>query len=112
MSAKKPHRIFTKKYKLAILSQTDKSSRPGQIGEILKREGLYPSNLAIWRRQRELGCLGFTSSNKTTHNKDLTINNSYSDQKNDEETTRFAVQLRKIQILFDVQKKIALILGL
>lgn len=46
-------RRFTAEYKLGILSQADACKGPGEIGALLRREGLYSSHLVLWRRQRE-----------------------------------------------------------
>ena len=54
---KKPRRKFTAKYKLRVLAEADTFTRPGQLGALLRREGLYSSNLITWRRQREKGIL-------------------------------------------------------
>jgi len=50
-------RRFTAEYKLAILREADACSRPGEIGALLRREGLYSSLLSEWRKQREAGSL-------------------------------------------------------
>ena len=50
---KKPRRKFTAKYKLQILAEADACTQPGQLGALLRREGLYSSSLTTWRRQRE-----------------------------------------------------------
>src|SRR4051812_18684900 len=50
-------RTFTAKYKLEILEQADACTRPGEIGELLRREGLYTSHLTAWRKQRRNGAL-------------------------------------------------------
>src|SRR3954454_23410590 len=50
-------RRFTAKYKLEILEQADACIRPGEVGELLRREGLYTSHLTYWRKQRENGAL-------------------------------------------------------
>jgi transposase-like protein len=50
-------RRFSAEYKLAILRRADGLSRPGEIGALLRREGLYSSHLSTWRRQREAGAL-------------------------------------------------------
>jgi transposase len=50
-------RQFTVGYKLRILSEADAARTPGEIGALLRREGLYSSLLASWRRQREQGIL-------------------------------------------------------
>ncbi len=50
-------RSFTAKYKLEILAKADACSAPGEIGELLRREGLYTSHLTYWRKQRKDGAL-------------------------------------------------------
>ena len=44
-------RSFTAKYKLEILAKADACTRPGEVGELLRREGLYTSHLTYWRKQ-------------------------------------------------------------
>jgi hypothetical protein len=50
-------RRSTAKYKLEILEQADACTRPGEVGELLRREGLYTSHLTYWRKQRKDGAL-------------------------------------------------------
>jgi hypothetical protein len=50
-------RTFTAKYKLEILAKADACAAPGEIGELLRREGLYTSHLTYWRKQRKDGAL-------------------------------------------------------
>jgi len=50
-------RRFSAEFKLAILREADACTEPGQIGALLRREGLYSSHLVDWRRQREAGTL-------------------------------------------------------
>ena len=50
-------RSFTAKYKLEILAKADACTRPGEVGELLRREGLYTSHLTYWRKQRRDGAL-------------------------------------------------------
>jgi transposase-like protein len=50
-------RRFTAEYKLRVLREVDACSRPGEIGALLRREGLYSSLLTEWRRARETGAL-------------------------------------------------------
>src|SRR3954470_219312 len=54
-------RQFTVGYKLRILSEADAAGTTGEIGALLRREGLYSSHLAAWRRQREEGILNALS---------------------------------------------------
>jgi transposase-like protein len=50
-------RSFTAKYKAEILAKPDACTRQGEVGELLRREGLYTSHLTYWRKQREDGAL-------------------------------------------------------
>ena len=50
-------RKFTAKYKLEVLTKADACMAPGEIGELLRREGLYTSHLTYWRKQRKDGAL-------------------------------------------------------
>jgi transposase-like protein len=50
-------RRFTAKYKLRIVQEADACTRPGEIGALLRREGLYSSHLSTWRKQRDEGAL-------------------------------------------------------
>jgi transposase len=50
-------RSFTAEYKARILAEADACSRPGEVGELLRREGLYTSHLTYWRKQRRDGAI-------------------------------------------------------
>jgi transposase len=50
-------RRFTAEYKLRVLREAEACSRPGEVGALLRREGLYSSLLSEWRKQREAGSL-------------------------------------------------------
>jgi len=50
-------RRFTAEYKLRIVREADACTRPGEIGALLRREGLYSSHLVEWRRARDAGAL-------------------------------------------------------
>jgi transposase len=54
-------RRFSPAYKLRILQEADSCTRPGELGALLRREGLYSSNLSAWRRQRDEGALSALS---------------------------------------------------
>jgi len=51
--AKPTRRRYSAEYKLRILREADASTRRGEIGALLRREGLYSSNLTAWQKQRE-----------------------------------------------------------
>lgn len=50
-------RRFTAEYKLRIVKQADACTQPGEVGALLRREGLYSSHLSAWRQQRDTGAL-------------------------------------------------------
>jgi transposase len=53
--AKAERRRFTAEYKLRVLQEADRCKQPGEIGALLRREGLYWSNLTTWRKQQQNG---------------------------------------------------------
>jgi len=57
VSAKAKRRVFTAGYKRRILDELDRATKPGEVGAILRREGLYSSVVSSWRRQRDAGTL-------------------------------------------------------
>jgi len=57
-------RRFTAEYKLAIVKEADAATEPGQVGALLRREGLYSSHLVDWRRQRDAGALDALSKTR------------------------------------------------
>ena len=50
-------RTFSAEYKARILAEADACTTPGEVGELLRREGLYTSHLTYWRKQRRDGAL-------------------------------------------------------
>jgi len=64
--ARHVRRRFTAAYKIDILRSADACTRPGELGALLRREGLYSSHLVTWRRQREHGLTPHTRGRKKT----------------------------------------------
>jgi transposase-like protein len=50
-------RRYTAEYKLRIVQEADACTQPGEVGALLRREGLYTSHLTYWRKQRDAGAL-------------------------------------------------------
>ena len=67
---KTKRRHFTAAYKQRILEEVDQCDQPGQIGAVLRHEGLYSSHLTTWRRQREAGQMAGLSPKKRGRKKD------------------------------------------
>jgi transposase-like protein len=108
--AKAKRRRFTAQYKQQILTKADAASEPGAIGALLRREQLYSSHLVAWRRQRETMIRkGFASQKRGP----MTKRNPLADenQKLHRENGLLTEQLRKAELIIDVQKKLAALLG-
>ena len=109
---KKPRRKFTAQYKLRILEEADGCTIPGQLGTLLRREGLYASNLTTWRKQRDQGLLEVLSPKKRGR-KPLAKNPLAQEvARLQRENERLKKKLKKAEIIIDVQKKISQILGI
>ena len=98
-------RTFTAEYKLRILAEADAAAtQPGAIGALQRREGLYSSHLVTWRRERQSGILkGLTPHKRGPKSKRSPIEEE--NQKLRRENERLTEQLRKAEIVIDVQKK-------
>lgn len=109
---KKRRRKFTAKYKLSILSQTDSCTEPGQIGALLRREGLYSSHLTTWRRQKEEGLLDALSPKKRGRKKKPT--NPLADKvaRLEKDNRRLQQKLKQAELIIEAQKKMSEILGI
>ena len=103
-------RTFTAEYKLRILAEADAATRPGAIGALQRREGLYSSHLVTWRRERQSGILkGLTPHKRGPKSKRSPVEEE--NQKLRRENERLTEQLRKAEIVIDVQKKVGTLLG-
>ena len=104
-------RRFSAAYKQRILAEADAAStQSGAIGALLRREGLYSSHLAAWRRERQAGILrGLTPHKRGPKPKRSPREEEI--QRLRRENQRLAEQLRKAEIVIDVQKKVGALLG-
>lgn len=108
--AQAQRRRFTAAYKQSILSQADQAKGSGGIGALLRREGLYSSLLTTWRREREAGVLqGLTPQKRGPKSKRDPL--AEETEKLRRDNARLTEQLRKAEIIIDVQKKVATLLG-
>ena len=105
-------RRFTVEDKLRILKLADACVERGSLGALLRREGLYASTLATWRRQRTQGVLKALTPRKRgregSKRTPLMVENEKLCRKNEQLTER----LRQAEIIIDVQKKISQMLGI
>ena len=101
---KAERRRFNAEYKLRVLTEADKCSEHGQSGALLRREGLYSSQLATWRRQREQGKLGQKRGRKPDPQ-------AAEIKRLQQENERLQTRLDRAEHIIDVQKKLAQLLG-
>jgi transposase-like protein len=108
--AKPRRRAFTAEYKRRILNEADAARFSGTIGALLRREGLYSSHLVAWRRERDAGILeALTPQKRGPKSKRHPLEDE--NQKLRRQNERLTEQLRKAEIIIDVQKKVAALLG-
>jgi transposase-like protein len=105
-------RRFTAEYKLRILQEADRCSAPGQLGGLLRREGLYSSLLSTWRRQRDQGTLAGLSPKRRGRKANPDAPLIAENQRLVRETQRLAAKLRQAETIIEVQKKLSEILGI
>lgn len=110
--AKAMRRKFSADYKLEVLREADACTKPGEIGVLLRREGLYTSHLSTWRKQRQQGELGGLAPKKR---------GPLPKEKNplaarvaalEKETVRLKARAERAEALVELQKKVSEILGI
>ena len=107
--AKPQRRRFTAAHRLRILKEADACKKPGELGALLRREGLYSSHLTNWRRQRDEGALrdlrarrrGPAPKPVDPRVKQLEVENR-----------RLQRKLQRAETIITLQKKVAEILGI
>ena len=107
--AKAKRRSFSAAYKTKILAEVEAAAGSGNIGEILRREGIYSSTLTGWRKERDAAIHSAFSQKRGPEpkNNPFTAENEKLRRRNQ----RLEDELRKAEIIIDVQKKVAMLLG-
>jgi transposase len=111
VTSKAKRRRFTAEHKRKVLQEADACTQSGQVGALLRREGLYSSHLTTWRQARERGELeglapkkrGPTAREVNPLAKELAAERR--------EVARLKAENAKLQIICDVQKKVSQLLG-
>ena len=108
--ARAHRRQFTAAYKLRILEEADACSAPGQLGALLRREGLYSSHLSEWRRLRSQGTLAALAPQRRGRPaKAATSAELTRLRQENEQLTR---QLAAAEAIIEIQKKVSSLLTL
>lgn len=109
VAEKAKRRRFSAEYKLRVLREADGCKESGEIGRLLRREGLYSSHLRTWRRERDAGALVTMRSKKRGpkgRDEDPRVKLLV------RENARLQRQLKQAVTIIDIQKKVAGILGI
>ena len=103
---KAKRRTFSAAYKQQILQAADACRQAGQLGALLRREGLYSSHLTTWRRQRDRGELGTKKRGKPADPQAQEV------ARLKRQNARLQAQLAQAETIIAVQKKLCDLLGL
>lgn len=103
-------RQFSASYKLRILEEADRCVVPGQLGVLLRREGLYSSHLAQWRRHRAEGTLAALAPRRRGPPAPPIDPSEVARLRQDNE--RLARQLATAETIIEIQKKVSTLFGL
>ena len=110
--AKAQRRRFPAQYKLRILREAEACSRPGELGALLRREGLYSSHLTSWRAARERGELEGLSAKRCGPKPKQRDARDRRIAELEREVKRLRARAERAEGLAEVQKKLSEILGI
>jgi transposase len=103
---KAKRRLFSASYKQQILQEADACRQSGQLGALLRREGLYSSHLTTWRRQRTRGELGTKKRGKPADPQAKEV------ARLKRQNEQLQAKLAQAETIIQVQKKLCTLLGL
>ncbi len=109
---KPERRRFTAEYKMRIIKEANGCTDKGQVGELLRREGLYASHLSNWRRLREQGSLASLKEKKRGRKRKPNAAATQQLKRLQGENRRLTERLRQAETIIDVQKKVCEMLGI
>ncbi len=109
---KAKRRKFEAAYKLRVLAEADRCTQPGQLGELLRREGLYASHLTTWRKQRDEGALEALGSKKRGRKAKRKDAVALENERLRRENARLTQRLKQAETIIEVQKKVSEMLGI
>jgi transposase len=105
-------RRFSAEYKSRILEETDACTEPGQIGALLRREGIYSSYLSRWRREQDQGQSEALNPKKRGPKASVDEALAKEMAKLQRENERLQARLAQAETIIEVQKKLSQLLGL
>ena len=112
VSERPTRRRFTAQYKQRIVRAADACTQPGEIGSLLRREGLYSSLLGTWRKQRDEREVSALAPQKRGRKSEPVNPLAKQLAQVEREKRELERQLKKAHLLLDLQKKVSEILGI
>ncbi len=113
MPEKATRRKFSAKYKARILEKVDAcKGKPGALGELLRKEGLFSSQLSVWRKQRENGQMQGLVPKKRGRKGSGKPSKSKREKELEREVRRLNRRNDKLELMLDIQKKTSELLGI
>lgn len=112
VSAKATRRCFTAEYKRRILKEADSCTRPGEMGALLRREGLYSSHVTTWRAQQRRGELAGLSAKRRGPQSRRPDARDRKIAEQEREIARWKARAERAEALVDLQKKVSELLGI
>lgn len=101
-------RRFEPEYKLRILQEVDANrDQRGAIGEVLRREGLYASQVAVWKRELEAQLAEGIKNRKRGPKPDPSIPLKKDNERLERQNARLKEENRQMRLIIAAQKKIA-----
>jgi transposase-like protein len=110
--ARARRRTFSNADKRRILQAADRCTQPGEVGALMRREGVYSSSLSTWRRQREAADLAALAPQKRGPKADPGRAEALQIAQLTRERDSLQSQLDKAKLVIEVQKKVTALLGL
>jgi transposase InsO family protein len=111
VAEKARRRQFTAQYKLGLLGEADRCEA-GEVGALLRREGLYSSHLSTWKRQRECGALKALGPRKRGCKAQVRDARAQRLEALERENERLRRRLAQAETIIEVQKKVSTLLGI
>jgi transposase len=112
VAEKAKRRAFTAEYKRRILEEVDRATKTGEIGAILRREGLYSSVVSAWRQQREAGELAGLTPRKRGPQAKAPHPLERENEQLKRQLARLEKRAERAEAIIDLQKKVSEILGI
>jgi transposase len=112
VTEKASRRRYTAKYKLGILEKADACTEPGEVGALLRREGLYSSHLTMWRKARKTGSLDALAPKRRGPKPAAVDPDQILIAELQRELRRATLRAERAEAIVELQKKLSQLLGI